>query len=430
MSETPLFPEIAALVAHVAGPFLAVGQHLHGSASTSHTLPVETGPKPVHQAVPPIPPVRRSSLTDAAGSLFELLVETVPRVVGDRAVGLTLSSGMDSSSVAAAAASSGIDVVALTWSVPSVPSADETRWARLTAGSLGVPLVEVEVAPETLLPEAGIVTRCQSPVFNMYEGAWTDTGTALAEHGRDVLLTGYPGDLLFSGWMSPAPDLLLTMRWARLVAYLRRAATRAGGYRSPLRHELAAPIARQFATRWWARRRQPVPWLHPSQFDLWIDLQRSSVSTGMIPSLAERRGAVTNGSLDLLADEPVLTEMGVTQIHPLLDASIVEFALSLPTWLLYDGGLDKMVLRESMRGTLPDEVIALEKRLPRELAIQAMRCREGPLMDLTVDMKAADMEIVDETALRSEVEGFMRGEHTNMEFWNALTLEDWLRRWR
>ncbi len=50
-------------------------------------------------------------------------------------------------------------------------------------------------------------------------------------------------------------------------------------------------------------------------------------------------------------------------------------------------------------------------------------------MELTHNMKAADLEIIDEASLQADVHSFMLGEHTNMAFWNVLTLEDWLRRW-
>ena len=120
---------------------------------------------------------------------------------------------------------------------------------------------------------------------------------------------------------------------------------------------------------------------------------------------------------------------GVEPSHPLLDRRLVEFALSLPSWILDDGKVNKLVLRHAMKDILPDEVVELEKISAGPIARRAIRARADILLTLTRDMRAADLGFVSEPVLAESVAGFMRGEHDDMSFWNTLTLEDWLRRW-
>lgn len=411
----------------MAGPYLRVAGLL--DPEPSRGLPVITGPEPVWRPSPELPPMVSATLQRAALELRERLADAIGDTVGSHRVAATLSSGMDSSAVVAACVQRGIDITAITWYMPDAPTADESKLAQRTAHELGIELVDVEIAADDLLPDEGIVTRAESPLLNMFDGAWMATGRAIQELNRPFLVTGFPGDALFSGWTAAPADMLMSLRWGRLVRYLRLVEQKGASWRYTLRREVIGPTGRQMAAAWWARRRRPVHWLHPGRHAEWRNLQKESVGPGLLPGLAERRARLGDGSLTMLADTPVLTEMGITQIHPLLDPSLIEFALSLPTWLLYEGELDKLVLRETMRDSLPDEIVGHEKVFPNELAAQALRLRREPLLELVHDMKAGAMEIVLEETLRDEVHAFMRGDHDRMEFWNALTLEDWLRRW-
>ena len=174
-----------------------------------------------------------------------------------------------------------------------------------------------------------------------------------------------------------------------------------------------------------------MPWLHPDYHDLWLERQVEALGPGLRPGRADRLSALTDGLISQLSEEMTaqMEPHGVELSHPLLDRRIVEFALSLPSWMLDDGNLNKLVLRHAMRDILPDEVVELEKIPAGPIARRAIRARADTLLALTRDMRAADLGIVSEPVLAENVAGFMQGEHDDMTFWNTLTLEDWLRRW-
>lgn len=374
---------------------------------------------------------RRITLAEAAEEFRRLLFDVVPDYVSGAPVAATLSSGMDSTTVLAALVESGADVLAITFTSPDTPEADETAWARLTASKLDVPLVELPITASTLLPDSGIVTRRSTPFFNMYDHLWRTTSLNAAERGRRMLFTGFSGDHLFGGWVRPAADSLLELRPIRTARHLSHSRTHYPNLFRALRSEVFSPLARQAATGAWARRQQPVRWLHPDHRDLWRERQVETLGPGLRPGRAERLSRLTSGLISQLSEEMTaqMEPHGVELSHPLLDRRLVEFAISLPSWMLDDGNVNKLVLRQAMRDILPDEVVELEKIPPGAIARQAIRFRADTLLTLTRDMRAADLGFVSEPVLAENVAGFMRGEHDDMTFWNTLTLEDWLRRW-
>lgn len=373
----------------------------------------------------------RTSFDESAARLRELLIEVIGSYVHGQAIGVTLSAGMDSSTVLAALVLNSADVKAFVWSAPSLPSTDEAPLARKTAERLGVELIEIVVDPENMLPESGIVTRRSNPMYNMYAPVWHLMADAARSHGRSEMFTGFSGDHLFGLNISPAADMLASLRFGELARYTRRVLPRYASRRKFVRRELLAPFGRQFLPGTWARRQVPVPWLHPSRHELWAAMQQSTVVRGRRPGHATRVHALTDGLIHVLSEDTdaSLHEHGLKASHPLLDQRLIEFALGLPTWHLNDSLLDKRVLRHAMKDLLPSDVLELDRILPSDVGRQALRARAEPLLELTTKMRAAELEYVSEREVASAVLGFMRGEHDSMRWWTVLTFEDWLRRW-
>ena len=97
--------------------------------------------------------------------------------------------------------------------------------------------------------------------------------------------------------------------------------------------------------------------------------------------------------------------------------------------MLNTGSVDKLVLREAIDDVLPKDLKGLEDLLPAEMARRAMRARSPQLEALTQNMRSATLRYVSEPELAEYLEAFLLGEHDDTSFWNALTFEDWLRRW-
>lgn len=423
--------DLDAVVGHVAGPFAPVppatffsrvSQVVPGSVTrfTDRGVSVERWWDPTRI------PVSGVGFDAAAAMLRRLLVDVVADSVPDGPVAVTLSSGMDSSAVAAALVAAGRDPVAVIWTTPQFPHADEGRWARMTAHRLGLARFELTVTADDLL--AGeLPLRPDSPLVNPFRRVWEETASLLAAEGISTLVTGFSGDHLFGGRVSPAGDLAVSFRLAALVRYLR---TVADGdppvrWRRLLRTELAAPLARTWFPTWTTGRRRPVPWLASALVERWRRLQPPPPVRA--PGRAVRLGRLLDGMVGQIAEDTALAADGVVLVHPLLDRRLVEFAVGLPTWFLFDGRRDKAILRAAFAGDLPDEVVSLPDVLPSAVAAAALRRRADLLADLSTDLVSTRLGFVTEAPLAEQVRRFLAGVHDDLSFWNALTLEAWLR---
>lgn len=126
---------------------------------------------------------------------------------------------------------------------------------------------------------------------------------------------------------------------------------------------------------------------------------------------------------------------GVELRTPLLDNRIVQFAATRPRWESNSGRQNKHLLRYSMRGLLPEEVVAprVERTgspvtyLKRTLHAHLREGREA----FSNGMLLADLGVVDHRRLLDEVDSFLAGSFDDLERANALMMaiqaEWWLR---
>jgi asparagine synthase (glutamine-hydrolysing) len=117
---------------------------------------------------------------------------------------------------------------------------------------------------------------------------------------------------------------------------------------------------------------------------------------------------------------------------PFLDHRIVEFAASLPQGLKIRGGTQKFVLRELMRGKLPETVL---KRKKTGFDIPTHDWFRGPLRPLLMDTVTpeaiAATGIFDARAIQTLIRDHMeRRINAGYHLWGLLTLFLWMKRWK
>ena len=117
---------------------------------------------------------------------------------------------------------------------------------------------------------------------------------------------------------------------------------------------------------------------------------------------------------------------------PFLDPRIVDFAASLPANLKIRGFKQKFLLKELMRGKLPETVLTRKKT---GFDIPAHYWFRGPLRGLLMDTltrEAIDASgILDSAAIESLVRDHMeRRVNAGYHLWGLLTLFLWMKRWK
>jgi len=399
----------------------------------------------------------RDRSIDYAAELRERLLSSVAaRLRAAKRPGLLLSGGLDSLAIAASAAAARrarADLPALSilsFAYDDLPDCDERDTSEPVAAHYGFPSITVSAADAWTLaghPDHGpfieAPERLQSHVL------LDRTAAHARAHGIDVLMSGQRGDSLFGsrifdylGRMRDAGPLAL---WRDLAHHSRRE----GSSRVTLfrRHVLALlaqdawPRALMPRTR--ARVRRAVrgdvfpSWLRRDairRFDL-LDVPEAAAPPWVVRGEARRRrrdrvfsardGRATE------AIERALAGAGLSFAAPWADLRLAALAVSAPQHVVTPAGEPKGLLREAMRGLLPETArVAARKRTPEPLYDRGLRRSEPIIRALIRGSRAAARGYVDETALAAAYDGFLAGRRLHRErFWRFLDVEDWLRRY-
>ncbi len=312
----------------------------------------------------------------------EIRSATRKRMVADVGVGAFLSGGIDSSAVVAAMAAESAAPVR-TFSIGFDDDRfDELPHARRIAERFGTIHEEFLVRADAVAVLPDIVRHHGEP-FADPSAIPTHYLAALTRRHVTVALTGDGGDESFGGYSRYAANALAA-RLERLPAGLRRAIGAAGsrlgdggdvaGARNKLRR-LSTALALGEADRY----RAYMSWLGRGQ-------RAGLYTTGFAAAAADPAGdpiaaafAAASGADvvdrmlevdvdtylvgDLIAKVDIATMAhGLEARSPFLDPGLMQFAASLPAAMKVRGREKKWILREALRGTLPDDLLDRPKQ--------------------------------------------------------------------
>jgi asparagine synthase (glutamine-hydrolysing) len=267
------------------------------------------------------------------------------------ALGVMLSGGIDSSSIAGAAQSIGATrgrepVHAFTLAFPGRPC-DETVYSRAVIEKWGLKATFLDAQP----PAPDDLRRQCRRYFDV--PAYPNSSVAdrlrvaAASAGVRVLLTGCGGDDFFSG---DSPTALL--REGHFIAWGRAMV-------SPLLSERARATLRPVLGA------RPVqrPWIQPT-FAARTSLEDRLRRRADLPSLTREQQNIRRGVASLVQvlgdemEERAALAAGVDQRHPFYDRRVAEFGLALPSSQRSRGQAIKIVLRHALGDYLPPLVAA------------------------------------------------------------------------
>jgi asparagine synthase (glutamine-hydrolysing) len=329
---------------------------------------------------------------DAAAELREQLRLAVRRQqVSDVPVGLFLSGGLDSSAILAQiAAEGGTEVRCYTAAFPAGDNAydqftDDLPYARMVARHFGVRLQEFDIRADVadLLPR--LLYHLDEPLA---DPAILNTYLICRQARQDgaiVLLSGQGADELLGGYRRHLAPLL-NARLAGLPAAVRagvgRVATavpagrpgRLGGWMRRGR-KLLAPLAQPPLEQYveycqWLSDERARSLLHPDlaaplgcrrPSDHTRALLAESPSSELLDRMLYRDLRSFLPALNLLYTDKMGMAASVEARVPYLDTELAAFAWQLPARQKVRGRRGKWLLREAMRGVLPDAVLRRPK---------------------------------------------------------------------
>jgi asparagine synthase (glutamine-hydrolysing) len=404
---------------------------------------------------------RTRDFSSAVKALRPLLQDAVrAHLIADVPLGLFLSSGMDSSAIAALAARERAGICSFTLTFPGT-TYDEAPLARSVAKHCGTQHREIPLKGDSVvsrLDEA--VAALDQPSMdgiNTYFVSW-----AAREAGLKVALSGLGGDELFGGY----PQFTDTPRIMRLIRMAWFAP-------SPLRNAIAPLLRGVIAARSSpdAARKAIAAWLLPdalphayfftrSLFPVGAELSRliaprfrpSSVAAdgvtleptwlGWLERAADGArkldGIASVSWLEmrcylagtLLRDTDSVSMARSLEVRvPLLDTPLVEFVGALPDAAPRRDGTSKALLIEAIADLLPGEVLMQKKRtftLPWEEWLR------GPLrkkLDASFAQPVPGLApFLRADGVREVWNSFLAGKTSWSRPWSIYVLNEWCRR--
>jgi asparagine synthase (glutamine-hydrolysing) len=308
----------------------------------------------------------RISLPAARERLAELLDQAVARcLTGADAV--SLSGGVDSPTIAAFAAPrtlelTGRPLLAVSSVYPEDPGVDESRWIELVAGHLGLELHAYTPASRPLDDAGRWVDVLDGPVDTMSIPELAENYTAARKLGARSVLTGEMAEWVFTFGQHLIGHLVLHGRVRASLAWARDQHARGASW-TRIAKRAAPSLASPRVALAYGRLRGREDF---RQLPSWVDPEAAG-SPGPRPDLArparkrwlehQLDPLVGVGAYSFDADALCAAVCGVHVRRPLVDVDLWEFVLSLPAEVKFPDAQPKSLLRESVRGRLPDELL-------------------------------------------------------------------------
>jgi asparagine synthase (glutamine-hydrolysing) len=401
-----------------------------------------------------------NSLSGAAEKLRPLLESAVRgHLIADVPVGLFLSSGLDSSAIAALAARERAGIRSFTLSFPGT-TYDEAPLARVVAKHCRTKHREIPLDGDAMVSRIDeAVQALDQPTMdgiNTYFVSW-----AAREVGLKVALSGVGGDELFAGY----PTFEDTQKLSRIVRLARRVP-------AALRHVTGPALQTMLARRMSpsSARKVLAAWLSPNVFPHPYFFSRALFPVTEVPKLAEprfrpsavnadgvtleptwlgwlERAADIAGKLDpvggvawlemrsymastLLRDTDSVSMARSLEVRvPLLDTPLVEFVSALPDAARVRTGEKKALLLAAMGDALPAEIRTQRKRtftLPWE---EWLRGPLRPKLDASFAGLAPELAPhLHSPGVQSVWKAFLSGGTSWSRPWSLYVLNEWCRR--
>jgi asparagine synthetase B (glutamine-hydrolysing) len=205
------------------------------------------------------------------------------------------------------------------------------------------------------------VDRLDGPVDTVSVPELAENYQRAHELGAQVVLSGEMAELVFTMGQHLRGHQALHGRWRPLTQWMREQRAVGASWPRILRYVAPSITPAPLATLYLRVRRQRSAWLpgwvdrgptvvNPRRADLARPARRRWLETQLDPIRAP-------ASITMDADEICAAYCGVEVRRPFADVDLWEFVLSLPAEAKFPDSLPKRILREAMRGRVPDAIL-------------------------------------------------------------------------
>lgn len=292
-----------------------------------------------------------------------LLEESVrARMRAAKPVGVLMSGGLDSTSIACLAAQMSapaqLKTVSFVFDDPSLKECDERVYMDAVRDQWNTDSIQLPC--DDLWPYKNwgeweqYPNRPDGNIFRWIKHKMYDNAN---KAGLGVLMTGEGGDHLYGAGLDWLSDLLLEGKISASLQGLRGQIRNRGWenvrasrifertLRNLTKQALPASLVKKL-------RAAPFPpeWLTPFAASRW------SPSATRFPESLERHENLLSlqTASGITAEIPLANRYNIELRHPYRDRRLIEYVFSLPAYMLYRDGLYKHILRVSMKDTLPE----------------------------------------------------------------------------
>ena len=377
---------------------------------------IPSGPAPTYQ--------------EAAEELHSIAV----KVIGAWAqrlgpVAVAASGGVDSSFICAALAKAQIDFSCITVAT-SDPSSDESQFVRLLGRHLGRKTICATFDLERIDPlraaSAGLPRPSRKSFMAALDTAVLEAGTSV---GAAAVFDGNGGDSLFCFLHSAAP----------IVDRLRSERSGSGLVSTFLDMckltDCDAPTMAKAVMRRLFREQRFGEWVTDhrllSDYDCpLIDPVSTWRSTDVGPHGGKQDHLVqimrTQNNVHGVA------ACGLPRLSVLMSQPLVEYCLSVPTWLWCTGGINRALARDAFAAELPREIMLRTSKAGPESFLHSMFAKHRrAIRDLLMDGLLARHGLIDRSAVDKAMQvDALSGGATIYRILDLTEAENWARSWR
>lgn len=362
----------------------------------------------------------KDTFVEAAAKVRQLFLESIKlHLRSDVPLGIALSGGIDSSSVACAVRTLYPDLPIKTFSYVATDSAEisEEKWIDLVNSRIEAESHKIYVSPDELVSDLdALISRLGEPFVSTSIYAQYRVFKLVRESGVTVTLDGQGADELLAGYIGyPAERVESLLRSFRLLSAIRfffRTIRWPG--RSWL--SILASVSRRMIPQSLSNLGRRVigqelmpPWLKSNWFEerkviAGVRQEVDSIYASKDKVRSALAIALTYRGLSMLLRHGDRNAMSfsVESRVPFLTKELAEYLLSLPEEYLIDNdGRTKSVFREAMRGIVPDEVLNRRDKIGFQTPESGWFAKLSPWIT-EILAQARDSEVIDAEAAAKE----------------------------